>query len=122
MVKKLLDESKATIVEEDIYLEEPEDTQEISEGQIKSAFTALMNDIVKDEFALIEKYNSVIATLEAEDVENKDDILAIVKTILDEKNINVGMLTKALELVDNTSTELMNKGLEKAEEIISDAD
>ena len=122
MVKKLLDESKATIVEEDIYLEEPEDTQEISEGQIKSSFTALMNDIVKDEFALIEKYNSVIATLEAEDVENKDDILAIVKTILDEKNINVGMLTKALELVDNTSTELMNKGLEKAEEIISDAD
>ena len=122
MVKKLLDESKATIVEEDIYLEEPEDNQEISEGQIKSAFTALMNDIVKDEFALIEKYNSVIATLEAEDVENKDDILAIVKTILDEKNINVGMLTKALEIVDNTSTELMNKGLEKAEEIISDAD
>lgn len=122
MVKKLLDESKATTIEEDIYLEEPEDIQEISEGQIKSAFTALINNIVKDEFALIEQYNSVIATLEAEDVENKDDILAIVKTILDEKNINVGMLTKALELVDNTSTELMNKGLEKAEEIISDAD
>jgi hypothetical protein len=118
MEKKLLDESKATLIEEDVYLEEP--VEEISEEDIKNAFTGLINDVIKEEFALIEKYTSAIATLEAEELANKEEILTILKSISDEKNIQVGMLTKALELIDNKSSELMNAGVEKAEEIISE--
>lgn len=126
MKKKLLDESNATLIDEDTYLEEPvEETlapveEVIPEEQKKAAFTGLLNDLVKDEFALIEKFNSAIATLEAEEVENKEEILTILKSILDEKNVDVGMLTKTLELIDSKNTDLMNAGVEKAEEIISE--
>ena len=119
MKKKLLDESKAQFNEdEEIVIEEPVD--EISEEQKRGAFTSLLNDIIKDEFALIEKLNSAIATIDSAELENKEDILTILKTVLDEKNINVGMLTKSLELVDSKSTELMTAGIEKADEIISE--
>ena len=118
MEKKLLDESKATLIEEDVYLEEP--VEEVSEEQVQNAFTGLINDIIKEEFATIEKYTSAIATLEAEELANKEEILTLLKSISDEKNIQIGMLTKALELIDDKSSELMNAGVEKAEEIISE--
>jgi hypothetical protein len=118
MDKKLLDESKATLIEEDVYLEEP--VEEVSEEQIQNAFTGLVNDIIKEEFALIEKYTSAISTLESEELTNKEEVLTILKSISDDKNIQVGMLTKALELINNKNSELMNAGIEKAEEIISE--
>ena len=120
MEKKLLDESKATLIEEDVYLDASIPVEQPSPEQIKAAFTGLINDIVKDEFAIIEKFNSAIATVESEQLENKEDILTILRTILDEKNVNVGMLTKTLELIDSKNTELMNAGIEKAEEVISE--
>ena len=71
MRKKLLDESNATLIDEDTFLEEP--VEEIPEEQKKAAFTGLLNDLLKDEFALIDKVTSAIATLEAEEIENKEE-------------------------------------------------
>lgn len=124
--KKILDESKARLIEDTVIVPEetieeiPETETEISDEQVKNAFSAMINDLVSDEFNSIRTISSIIATLEAENIESKKDIQTILQNILDEKNINVGMLTKTLELLDPKKVELMNNGIEKAEEVISE--
>lgn len=116
-MKKLLDESNATLIEEDVYLgdEEEEVSQEVKDNALES----VVNDIIKDEFSLIDKINSAIATFEAEKPEYEEDAKALLQAIADEKNVHVGMLTKVLELINSKDAQLMNAGIEKAEEIIS---
>lgn len=119
MAKKFLDESKATeLFEESVYLEAPEDV--VSEEQIKIAISSLISDMIKDEFALIEKITSAIATVEYENIKEKEDIKTILQTLLDEKNMHIGMLTGILEILDPKTSDLMTAGIEKAQEIISE--
>ena len=119
MIKKHLDESKAKYINDEMFLDGSEE-EEVSEDQIKQAFNTLISDIIKQEFASIELVNSSIATIDYEDIKDKESILAVLKTIVDEKNIHIGMLTKILELLDDSVTDLMNAGIEKAETILSE--
>lgn len=47
------------------------------------------------------------------------EVMEIINKFIDEETINVGMLNKALEVVDSSSVDLMKQGEEKAEEIVS---
>lgn len=99
---------------------EPKFTDTPDEETVNDALEALLNNSIRREFELIDALNSDIATIKAE-TPNNTDIINILKTIITEKNMHVGMLTKALSLANGGEKEkLMNAGIEKAEEIISE--
>lgn len=119
MIKKHLDESKAKYINNETLLDGSEN-EEVSEDQIKQAFNTLVSDIIKQEFESLELINSSIATIDYEDIKEKESILAVLKTLVDEKNIHIGMLTGILEILDPKTSDLMTAGIEKAQEIISE--
>lgn len=98
---------------EEITLEKP------SEEIKKAALIQMINDTINSEWDSLNRVKSNIATLESEAPE-ESDIKEILNTILTEKTIHIGMLTKALSLLDEETQDLMDAGVEKAEEVISE--
>jgi len=86
---------------------------------VDDAIKTLINNAIKREFDYLDSLNADIATIKQEAPE-KTDIISILEEVAMEKNIHVGMLTKALSLIDSESQDLMNVGIEKAENIISE--
>lgn len=87
----------------------------------QNAFSDLINAAIQKEWEIISQINSLIATFDYEyKEENKDDITAILNQLVDDSTINVGMLHKVAELVSTKTSELLDSGEEKAEEIISE--
>lgn len=108
----------------DVELEEPitiSDTkfelEEPSEDVIINANVGLINDLISREWELINEYKSIIATLE---LDNQEELITILNSVVDEKTIQLGMLNKAVELLDDSSIDLMKQGEEKAEEILAE--
>ena len=125
MRKLVLDESRAILVEEDlpavelsgpIQIEEPVE-EPVPEEVETNAYKTLITNLIQQEWNSIDDINTVIATLTGTEYEELSSILS---SIVDEKTIQIGMLTKASELIDNSDTNLMNIGLEKAEDIVSE--
>lgn len=73
----------------------------------------LINALIQDEWQAIQGYNDAIATLASEDI--SEDIIAVFKDIVDEENIHVGQLQKALETV-SPNAESISKGEKEGEE------
>lgn len=114
MVKK-----KYTLSEDFVDTEVINNAPVENNSAINDALKTLLNNTIKREFEYLDSINSDIATIKAEAPE-KTDIIAILEEVATEKNIHVGMLTKASSLVDGEAEELMNAGIEKAEQIISE--
>ena len=100
-------------------IEEISVVEEPSEEVKNAALVQMINDSINSEWDSLNKIKSNIATLEAEAPE-QDEIKEILKTIQTEKIIHIGMLTKALSLLDKETQDLMDAGVEKAEAVISE--
>ena len=86
---------------------------------IKNAYIAALNNVLNATWDIISELNSVIATSEvANDCPNKEDVKNILNTIVDDTTITIGMLNKAIELVNPKFGELINQGENKAEDSI----
>lgn len=125
MRKLVLDESKATLREEElpaveiagpIQVEE-QPVEEVPQEVEVNAYKTLITNLIQKEWDSINEINSVVATLVGTEYEEISNILT---SIADEKTVQIGMLTKASELIDDSDATLMNSGIEKAEEIISE--
>ena len=124
-VKNLLASDEAEKAsQEEINVEVPEvevSTEEPQPQIQETAFSDLINSVVKQEWELISLLNGTIASFNFDyKDENKEDIIAILNQIVDDTTINIGMLHKANELISTKSASLLNAGEEKAEEIISE--
>lgn len=93
----------------------PEPTPE----ELKASLLAILNSLLREEFAGIDSINSAILSIQSAAPDRKD-LLALLSTILDEKTIHAGMLTKAVTSFDGDQEVLMNQGEEKAEDILSE--
>ena len=94
-------------------VEEPSPTVE------EHAFTDMINNAIQQEWNLISALNGIAATFDFEYKDgNKQDIINVLNQIVDDTTINIGMLHKAAELVSLKTSELLDAGEEKAEEII----
>ena len=98
---------------EELVVEEP--SKEVK----KAALSQMINDTINSEWEALNRIKSDIATLENEAPE-QTEVKSILESILDEKLIHIGMLTKALSLLDEETQALMDAGIEKAEEVISE--
>ena len=125
MRKLVLDESKATLREEELPAVEIAGPIQVEEQPVEevpaeveaNAYKTLITNLIQKEWDSINEINSVVATLVGTEYEEISNILT---SIADEKTVQIGMLTKASELIDDSDATLMNSGIEKAEEIISE--
>lgn len=106
-----------TPVEDVVVAEEPN----VEPDVVTNAYTDMLQDLLRKQWDVINSADGIIATLSQEesDVVNKEDIKAILSKLVDDTTVAIGMVTKALGVVDPSQEELMNQGVEKAEEVIN---
>ena len=86
-----------------------------------SAKSMSISDVVRNEFDSIDAIKGVIATLTLtnDDISEEDgNVIDILNSVVDLKLETIGMLNKALEVVDGDAVASMLDGEEKAEDII----
>ena len=86
---------------------------------IKKACQDSVNSLVQNAWDFISNVNSVIATIDYDYKEsNKESLLEILNNIVDDATVIVGMLYSGINLIDAKTTELIQSGSEKAENLI----
>ena len=75
--------------------------------------TMLINSI-SDTWDKINEYNGIISTVSVTNVDNADEIISVVKDVVDTENENVGKLVSALKTI-SPNTENIEVGKEEAE-------
>jgi hypothetical protein len=96
----------------DLSLEEPEVDPEVRDNAIVGILTSL----VTDAYANIDSIKSAIATISTE-LPERDDITSILGNVADERTTHVGMLQKAIDLIDGKSQGLVDSGKEIADNV-----
>ncbi len=94
-------------------------SDEINKEEVNNATYIMINELVQKEWEDINNVKSIIATLSAEENANLD-VITILESAVDEKTVTVGMLTKASEIVNSKQSDLMQQGIEKAEEAVGE--
>ena len=96
----------------DLVLEEPKVDPEVRDNAIVGILTSL----VTDAYANIDSIKSAIATISTE-LPERDDLVAILNSVADERTTHVGMLQKAIDLIDGKSQGLVDSGKEIADNV-----
>lgn len=92
----------------------------VTEETINNATYIEVNNIIQSEFNSISEIKSLINTIN--EVGGLENVKAILDEIVNETSIVVGMLNKALELVDDSHTTKVEEGEAKAEEVVSNSE
>ena len=96
--------------------------EEADEDLKNGAICSTINSFLNEKFNEIDGIKSLIATIGYEFPEGgKDDIVEILNSVLDDCNIHIGVYQKALAELDPESQIAIEKGKDKAEDIIADA-
>ena len=96
--------------------------EEADEDLKNGAICSTINSFLNEKFNEIDGIKSLIATIGYEFPEGgKDDIVGILNSVLDDCNIHIGVYQKALAELDPESQIAIEKGKDKAEDIIADA-
>lgn len=113
-----IDQESDTEDEKDDGAKDEEADEDLKNGAICSTINSFLNE----KFNEIDGIKSLIATIGYEFPEGgKDDIVGILNSVLDDCNIHIGVYQKALAELDPESQIAIEKGKDKAEDIIADA-
>lgn len=113
-----IDQESDTKDEKDDGAKDEEADEDLKNGAICSTINSFLNE----KFNEIDGIKSLIATIGYEFPEGgKDDIVGILNSVLDDCNIHIGVYQKALSELDPESQIAIEKGKDKAEDIIADA-
>ena len=121
--EEIFDDSELAISDKEVAeINEPFEKEEVADVNVEVesiADSGMINQLIQNKWNMISEIKSVIATMESsyEDA-NKENIQNILNSIVDDITINIGMLHKVITLVDNNSSNLLQSGQEKAEDII----
>ena len=118
VVSTEIDQESETKDETDDSTKDDEADEDLKNGAICSTINSFLNE----KFNEIDGIKSLIATIGYEFPEGgKDDIVGILNSVLDDCNIHIGVYQKALAELDPESQIAIEKGKDKAEDIIADA-
>ena len=104
-------------------IDKPVEDSEIPQDIVSGAKLGELQSAVRDEFGSIDHLKSLIATITLDDEnaqEGDEDLIDIINGAIDLKYELIGMLNKGIELLDGETVELMDKGEERAEDILDD--
>lgn len=119
--------SNETAEVESSQLEDSENNQDengVLEEVIIKACENATNSVIQHFWDLIADVNSLSGSFDYDyKGESKDSIKEILESVVDDLTVDIGMLYKVVELLNSKTTDLIDAGEEKAEEIIqSDSD
>lgn len=114
-VEMSVDELPPVELDEPITIEEPEVSDEIK----TNGFVDMLSYEIGEVYNSISSLKSILTTLGTE-LSDKQDVRDILNAIIDERTIHVGMLQKAIDLLNDEHKELVDAGEEKAETIASE--
>lgn len=96
----------------EIGIEEPEVEPEIQSNAISS----IIANEVSSSYSRIDSLKGIVATISSE-MPDKGEVIAILNSLIDEDTVQIGMLQKAMDLIDGKSSELIGSGEDTAEDI-----
>lgn len=124
MLKLLREEADDNNEEIEIEIEpenkevDSESAEEVPAELNDKACEDVVLSLVKEAWALISQVNGAIATLDyTYSKNNKEDIKNILNTLVDDLTIDVGMLYKVSDMMNEKTEKLLDAGAEKAEEV-----
>ena len=104
---------------DDVVQSENSTIEEIPTDVIKKACQDSVNGLIQNGWDFISNVNSVIATIEYDYKEaNKEALLEILNTAVNDITVVIGMLYSGVNLIDNKTAELIQNGSEKAENLV----
>lgn len=113
----LFDDLPDAIPEEPIVVNtEPEVMEEPTIQEQNNAVATMLIDAINGEWETIDLYNNIIVNL---DNTRDADIIAVIQDIVDEENIHVGQLQRALAMV-SPQTDKIADGEQEAEEQLTE--
>lgn len=119
--KLLLEEPQDDIelvVPEEAPIEEPVENNDVPQEVVDNAYSNLISNTISREWEDINSYKDLVAQFVSE--QKYPEVVDILNQLIDDKTISVGMLTKALELINGTEqNDLMQQGIDKANEVIN---
>lgn len=93
--------------------------EEVPIDVIKKACQDSVNGLIQNGWDFISNVNSVIATIDYDYKEaNKEALLEILNTAVNDITVVIGMLYSGVNLIDNKTAELIQDGSEKAETLV----
>lgn len=104
-------------IDEGCLREDITDTKSI-DNPTDVGVSTIINNLIKDEYATVDAYNSAILTLQSSDCSH--EVLGILNDIVAEENIHIGQLQQTMKLFD-TNAEKIEDGIEEAEKQLSDS-
>ena len=113
----LFDELPDAVPEEPIEIStEPESLEEPTVQEQNNAVATMLIDAINGEWETIDLYNNIIINL---DGTRDADIIAVIQDIVDEENIHVGQLQRALAMV-SPQTDKIADGEKEAEKQLAE--
>lgn len=111
-----IEEIPVDVIPEEPVLVEPEVKPEI----VKSMYVDMLQDLLRKQWDVINASDSLVSTIDSEESPafDKEKVTAILKKLSEDITVAIGMTTKAMAVVDPSQEELMNIGVEKADEVI----
>lgn len=91
-------------------IEEPKEDNEIK----NNAMSSIIANEISNTYTSIDSIKSIIATISSE-MPEREDVVAILNQLVDDNTIHIGMLQKAMDLIDGKSSDLIDAGVESAE-------
>lgn len=99
--------------------ENNQDETRVSEEVIVKACENATNSVIQHFWDLIADVSSLAGSFDYDyKGESKDAIKEILDSVVDDLTVDIGMLYKVVELLNSKTTDLIDAGEEKAEEII----
>ena len=103
------------VLDEPIKIDEPIISDELKQN----SFVDMLSGEISDVYSNISALKSVLTTLGL-DLPERTDVQDILNEIINERTMHVGMLQKAIDLLNEEHKELLDAGEEKAEQIASE--
>ena len=105
---------------------EPEMEVQIEEPKpevVTTAYMDMLQDVLRKQWDVINACDSIVASLSMDESIpfNKEDVSSVLKKIVEDTTVAIGMTTKAISTVDPKQEDLMADGVEKAEQAIEDS-
>lgn len=123
MIRLINEEKVADTEEEVVEIEDSAitDSPETTPAVDQNACEDVVLGLVQEGWSIISSINAAIATLDANyEKENKADIIEILDSIVDDVTVNIGMLYKITDMINEKTEKLLDTGAAKAEEIITE--
>lgn len=96
---------------------------DIDASLVKNACDESITSLIQKTWDYISEVNSIITTFDYDYKEaDGNDIKEILNSVVDSATINIGMLHKVKDMLNQHSSNLVADGMEKAEQIISNSE